>query len=362
MKKLLLVALFIVCFCLTLRAQNSVSVTFEVVVPESTPDDATIFWAGSLNNWDPDDKGSGFSAKEFAQPLAVKNDVRQIALTSTKDDTVTYKYTRGSIFSVEEQPDFTYRPVRFVVFDESKTVRDTVAAWHDRPPESLADQWPTIDLKKTKKAVAYNERHWPGSGTLIYDKEMGAHFFNIDNFNTETKGMPESIGEHVFYFHKVSDTPDNTILILAGQINPDELWNVYVDQNNDNKIDSDEFVFTADSSKPTKTWNGDIQIQTIESGSPVNKTVNFKISYATDLPEGYRSSANPDAPDLTYLLPFKQRQGTLNGNSLYLTTPYESNFLRFFHLNIDRDQNDTLEVGSGSNEVSSIDLNPMYRQ
>jgi|GEM_PF-2273828 hypothetical protein len=51
---------------------DSVTISFEVVVPESTPDDATIFWAGSLNNWEPGDEGSGFSAKFLVRGYPTK--------------------------------------------------------------------------------------------------------------------------------------------------------------------------------------------------------------------------------------------------------------------------------------------------
>lgn len=70
MKISVLWGILIICFAALGYAQeaapDSVTVTFEVVVPESNPESACIFWAGSLNSWDPGDRGTGFGAKEFA--------------------------------------------------------------------------------------------------------------------------------------------------------------------------------------------------------------------------------------------------------------------------------------------------------
>lgn len=61
-----------------------------------------------------------------------------------------------------------------------------------------------------------------------------------------------------------------------------------------------------------------------------------------------------------YRVPFKQRKGTLDGHHFYLTVPFTTSFTAYFWLNVDRDHNDTLEIGSGTNEVSSIDFGKMF--
>ncbi len=89
---------------------------------------------------------------------------------------MSYKYTRGSIFSVEERADYTYCPVRTVRFHNAKVVRDTVAAWHDRPLVSLADQWPTVNLRPSEINLVRRGATQDSSGTLLYDEAIGSKF------------------------------------------------------------------------------------------------------------------------------------------------------------------------------------------
>lgn len=98
----------------------------------------------------------------------------------------------------------------------------------------------------------------------------------------------------------------------------------------------------------------------MKDGKPDNETVNIKINHAPDLPPGYKSSAIPRAPDLTYQLPFQQRVGTLDGYKFYLNTQTEVKFSEYYWLVIDHDRNDSLEIGSGSNEASEVDKSQMH--
>lgn len=341
------------------NATDSVTVTFHLTTPESVTENK-VFWAGSLNSWDPGDEGDGFSAKDYSKALTLKEGYWTLRITAPENQEASYKYTRGSIYSVEEKADFTYLEPRTVTFDKNKTVYDTVAAWHDRPPESLAEQWPKVPLKKVEKTVTYKGKVMDGFGTLLYDKAMGARYFDVQNFHTGTTGISAEMPTHVDYFLKVSDAPDNTIYVMAGKLSESEPWNLYLDQNNDNSIDSEEIIFTIDSDTVRYSWSGDILIQKMIEGEPVTDTVNIKINHAPDVPPGYRSSATPGAPDLTYQLPFKQRVGTLNGNRFFLNTQPELTFWEYYWLVVDRDRNGSLEIGSGSNEAVEVDKAQMH--
>jgi len=331
-------------------ATDSVTVTFHVTTPESVME-SKLFWAGSLNSWDPGDEGEGFSPKDHSKALISKDGFWTLLITAPKNQEASYKYTRGSIYSVEERADFTYREPRSVAFDKNKTVYDTVAAWHDRPPQSLAEQWPKVPLETVEKTITYNSKEINGFGTLLYDKTMGARLFDIHTFHTETGGISSEMPIHVDYFLKISDAPHNTIYVMAGKLSESEPWNLYLDQNNNNHIDSEELIFTISSDTAKYSWQGDIRIQKMRDGRPVNKTVDIKINHATDLPPGHRSSARPDAPDLTYQLPFRKRMGKLQGKAFFLLSQLEVTFADYFWLIVDRDRNDSLEIGSGSNEA-----------
>jgi thiol-disulfide isomerase/thioredoxin len=135
-----------------------------------------------------------------------------------------------------------------------------------------------------------------------------------------------------------------------------------VDQNNDNRIDHDEFAFTTSDSLKRQKHTVEVQIQHVSGNKPFNTTVPFTITHVTDLPPGYRSSAVPGAPDLTYELPFKNRMGTLNSKTFYLNTNFGSHFKKYHQILIDYNRNDTLEMGSGSIESAALDLTQSHLQ
>lgn len=234
-------------------SSDSVTVTFHLTTLESVAE-SKLFWAGSLNSWDPGDRGRGMSPKDHSKPLTSKDGSWTLQLTAPKNEKALYKYTRGSIYSVEENADFTYKEPRTVTFDKNKTIHDTVAAWHDRPPESLSEQWPNVPLEPVNKTITYNGEAIDGFGTLLYDKSMGARFFDVHTFQTETGGISAEMSTHVNYFLKISDAPDNTIFVMAGKLSETEPWNVYLDQNNNNSIDSEELIFTIHSDPKNERW------------------------------------------------------------------------------------------------------------
>lgn len=47
--------------------EDSVTVTFTIVVPENTLPDTRIFWAGTLNKWDPGKEGRGMSSEDMSK-------------------------------------------------------------------------------------------------------------------------------------------------------------------------------------------------------------------------------------------------------------------------------------------------------
>lgn len=367
MKRIILLAILTTANYMYLTAQemnpDSVTVTFNIAVPESTPSGDGIFWAGTLNRWNPGNEGSGFGAGGLSKPAVFRNGIWSVKLTGERGDKAYYKYTRGSIFSVEEQPDYNYREPRSVLFDREKTVQDTIDVWHDIPPEALEGLWPVVKLETAADLnITYDGIPMQGSGTLLYDRDMLSNFYDPGEWNTEINGVPEMLTNPVYYFQRVSYAPDNTVLVVAGQTNNTAEWNIYVDQNNDNSIDHSEFVFATTDSMAHQNHITHVQIEQLKDGEPVTVTVPFSIARPADLPPGYRSSAVAEAPDLTYELPFKNRVGMLNGRNFYLSTLFELQFREFHQVMVDYNHNDTLEIGSGSNEAVALDLTQMYRE
>lgn len=363
-----LVVPFCICLILVsiinLQAQESDSVTvrFEVEIPTKTPSEDTIFWTGDLNNWDPGNKGSGFSPKELAKPLSKTDGNLVISVTGSKGDTVSYKYTRGSMFSVEEKADLTYREPRKVVFDNKKVIRDTVVGWHDIPPKSIQDRWPKIILKEDSIPIVSGEKLMDGSGTMLYDLKKVSRFFDVTTFYTNVESLPYE-AEHVNYFLKLSDAPDNTVLVTAIKQPKHGLWTVYADQNNDNSIASSEKVFSVFANQQgAESWEGKIAFQQLDNGKVVESSVKMNLSYAPEVPRGYSSSVHKDAPDLTYKLPFKIRKGSIQNNSFYVVNEFKNKFSEYFWIGTDQNGNDSLNIGSGSAEVDQINLNQMYRE
>lgn len=332
---------------------DSVTVTFEIQVPESTPAGATIFWAGSLNNWDPGNKGSGFGAKEYAEPATYNDGKWKLSLTAPKGSQETYKYTRGSVYSAEEQTDYTYHPLREVIFDESKTIRDTVAAWHDIPPESLQEMWPLINLRETALQIFYGDIEMDGTGTIVYDEATGSRFYDIPKEAAKVREIPDNFYDTVYYYQKIAPETEALLLIAAAKMRPEGPWHLFVDANGDKRIGMAERTFKISDKNQKQTWTGPVFNKT------TGDSIEFTLRYAPDLPAGYTSSTGTDAPDLMYSMPFKQREGIVNDHTFYLSAEKHHQFSNYHQFLIDKDRNDTLEIGSGSNEVYTINFNQM---
>jgi len=363
MKTSILWVISILCFASFANAQNttpdSITITFKVVVPENTPENATIFWTGSLNHWDPGNQGRGFGAKDYALPLKHSDDKWIIKITAQKGKKALYKYTRGSIYSAEEQADYTYHPARTIIFNESKTIIDTVRVWHDIPPEALKKSWPLINLKRTQIPVTYNGTLFNYRGTILYDKAMGSIFYNFYKENILVQDAPENFFEAVYYYQKIYPAPQNIQLIAAAKTGPERPWYLYVDKNTDQSISLEEKVMKLNTeNKKAQSWTGKVPYFPI--GKAGVDSVKLTIQFLTNLPEGYRSSIIDGAPNLGFKLPVKQKQGKLNGNIFYVQTNFPTSFTDYHTLLIDHNHNDTLEVGSGSNEIFSISFNKMH--
>ncbi|MEL7832697.1 redoxin domain-containing protein [Fodinibius sp. N2] len=340
---------------------DSVSITFKVIIPESTPEDATIFWAGSLNHWDPGTHGAGFGQKEYARPLTYPDGNWTITIKAPKNSEESYKYTRGSIYSAEEQADYTYRPTRNVIFDESKTIVDTVEAWHDLPPKSLTEYWPLLKLKEADITIMNNKYIMDGTHTILYDQSTGAQFYDFKESATKVKKIPENFYDVVYYYQKISATTNDLQLITAAKTAPEGPWTIFVDQNGDKKISTSEKAFKIHDDKEKYDWSEKVPVREIRNDQVIIDSVRFSIQHAHDLPSKYSSSPNTNAPDLTFKLPYKNRQATLNGQQFYISAIYFMPFNSYHQLLIDHNQNDTLEVGSGSNEVYSTDFSQMRK-
>jgi predicted alpha/beta superfamily hydrolase len=98
-------------------------VTFKIVsMPVSTPQNATIYIAGSFNGWSPGDVA-------YALPLNAANQPEITLPTGT--GTIEFKFTRGSWETVEGTENGTFVPNRTFTFGNGQTVEINIAGWED---------------------------------------------------------------------------------------------------------------------------------------------------------------------------------------------------------------------------------------
>jgi len=339
--------------------KDSIKVTFEAVVPENTPSDATIYWAGSLNKWDPGPYSSGFSAQDFSLPLQIKDNIWTTTLKAPRNTEVQWKYSRGSIYSSEENADYTYRQTRKVIFDTEKTIRDTIEAWHDIPPESIQNRWPVVQLSDTNLTFHRSGIEQDGIGTIIYDQQIGSRYFEFNQINSRYK-KPASAADHVAYFIPISNAPQNNIFVLALKDTPQDAWEIYADKNNDRAVSPEEFLF--DTKSKQKSWKGNVKFLRDIHGDIVTDSTEITVSLETNLPAGYQSTVHPEAPDLIYRIPFHHKKGVLNETTFHVTTIYGELFSKFSQISVDKNGDGIIETGSGSEELVSVSKSQMYRK
>jgi predicted alpha/beta superfamily hydrolase len=99
--------------------------TIEVTAPENTPENASIYVAGTFNNWNPGDpayKLTNLSSQQF-----------RITLTPPAG-LLSFKFTRGSWDSVEGSASGGFVPNRLVTYDGSEqSFSFDIAGWEDTP-------------------------------------------------------------------------------------------------------------------------------------------------------------------------------------------------------------------------------------
>ena len=91
-------------------------------VPTYTPVGATIYLAGSFNNWNP---GSA------AHVLTWRPDSTRMLTLPPGSGTLSFKLTRGSWASVEGNASGAFRPNRTYSYGNGDTVRLKVLSWED---------------------------------------------------------------------------------------------------------------------------------------------------------------------------------------------------------------------------------------
>jgi len=108
----------------------TVNVTFDVTVPEGTPEPDLVYIAGNFNSWDP---GPGNSEINEDTPLTKVSDNQwQITLPFAPGDNILYKYTRGNWGTVEKSMAGEEIPNRELVIPEADhTQPDVVEKWSD---------------------------------------------------------------------------------------------------------------------------------------------------------------------------------------------------------------------------------------
>ncbi|MDR9416503.1 MAG: TlpA disulfide reductase family protein [Gracilimonas sp.] len=363
MKIFVFSTILILLFNLKAQSQSdsdSVQITIQLEIPENTPTDSEFYFAGSINGFDP---GVGFGWKDQSISFLENSKIWEVKLIQPIGDTVHYKITRGTIYSAEENNDYSYRAPRELIFDEDKTVTATVEAWHDIPPERMEELWPRTKLETvTDKVFKYNDRVRDWMGTILYADDIVRYFYG-DQIRGLLQEIEPAFIDSVVYYQITSKAPDNSLLVVAGKENKEDQWSIFVDQNNDNIISKSEYIFTESDSNIT--WEGLINYDKLEGEEVISDTTQAQIELAKDLPAAYSSSNRKDAPDLTYYFPTQQKKATLYTNdgrtTIYILNFFEYLFTENLQVYIDRDNDDSLQMGSGTNEDLTIYANDMRR-
>jgi len=124
--KQLVLSVFLFAF-LGLNAQNTIIIS---QVPESTPDDATLYLAGSINDWDPGSASWTFSQEDGNYILQLPEGTESVFQG---------KITRGSWQTVEGNENGGFLPNRTFDFSVSETIDIEVISWEDLDSD---DEWP----------------------------------------------------------------------------------------------------------------------------------------------------------------------------------------------------------------------------
>ncbi len=339
---------------------DSVTVTVEVVVPPETPSDARIFWAGSLNRWDPGHEGTGFHPQDFSKELTdAGDDVWRLSITAPRGAEERYNYTRGSIFRVEEEPDYTYPELRSVTFDDDKTVRDTVAVWRDIPPEGLAERWPVVALEPADLTLTREGRDMSESGGIL--GTIDGPIMEHSDEEVALHSLPEGLSDPAVYAQRLAHLSSSYLLFAAFE-GEDGEWDVYVDRDRDQHLVTDDHILTIPSDTASVEWAGTVSLREREAAIAHSDSVEITLRHVPEIPEAIANQFEEGVPIFAISTPMYHRIGEVNGHEFGVSVQMGSVFSNFFFLTVDRDGSGSADIGSGSDEVVMIDRNQMHRR
>ncbi|GAB6189920.1 hypothetical protein JCM30566_16620 [Marinitoga arctica] len=119
-------------------------ITFEVTIPENTPENDDIYIVGNFNNWDP------------GQLVMNRNGLKATFQLETEvGKRLEYKYTRGNWDTVEKDEKGEEIPNRVLIVEDINQIqKDTVASWRDIPYEASAEE--TSSISEIKEVTDKN--------------------------------------------------------------------------------------------------------------------------------------------------------------------------------------------------------------
>lgn len=141
----------------------------------TTPDSAELFFTGNLNSWDPG------NTRFKLQKLLVNT----YAIDIPKyDDTLKYKYTRGSWAAVEGDEKGGIRNERIIIPGQRSQVYDTISTWEDiaypRHYHLWVSELPDNTPKAAEVYVTGNFNQWdPGDPNYVMTKTDSGLMINI---------------------------------------------------------------------------------------------------------------------------------------------------------------------------------------
>lgn len=301
--------------------EEPVPITFRVVVSADTPPGDRLYWSGTLNRWDPGPAGIGRHPWAEEKSLSRASGDWTLTLDVPRGDTVRYRYTRGSAFSVEGAANGGKRPPRQVVADTEKTVVDTVTTWCDRPDSSKAGSWFTVPLEPADPAkMQQNGEVRRFAGTTLYATDRVREFFHGYHIATTLEHIPDALTDTLVYPRRMSNAPRrNTARFLAGRYEGERTWRIYVDADNDGRVREQDLVLRIPSTatEPRDTLVT-LEYDVAAGDSLRTRSVEAKLHFRPDAPPQY-ASTRTDAPTLVLRPEFAFREGTLQVQDTTMT-------------------------------------------
>ena len=160
MRKIICSALFLICF---VELQAQCKVTF-ILSEHTTIVHGSIYVTGSFNNWD-----SSANPSYLMKPRGGKE--KSITL-NLKAGSLTYKFHRGSWFTVEKLFNGEEVPDRLLDIRKDTVIKDDVSAWRD---QFFIDKWQTIAIAKYDTSRLYTMASLASAYAFILD------YYNSDS-------------------------------------------------------------------------------------------------------------------------------------------------------------------------------------